>query len=163
MVDDPRWMPSEVIRSWRALRVDKLIYAALEATLLEHATGRAHATVPVIRMISATLDSLERRAQRIIHRLGNATPLCVTVQPGETAIGGGTAPGVTVPTRVLAVELEGCSPDDLEARLRRSSPPVIARIERDRVLVDLRTVQPEQDDALAVVLPKLSALDQSSE
>ena len=147
----------------RALRVDKLVYAALEATLLEYATGRAHATVPVIRMISATLDSLERRAQRIIHRLGNATPLRVIVQAGETAIGGGTAPGVTVPTRVLAVELEGCSPDDLEARLRRSSPPVIARIERDRVLVDLRTVQPEQDDALAVVLPKLSALDHSAE
>ena len=147
----------------RALRVDKLIYAALEATLLEYAIGRAYTTVPVLRMISAALDSLERRAQHIIRRLGNAAPLRVTVQASETAIGGGTAPGVTVPTHVLAVELEGCSPDDLESRLRRSSPPVIARIEGDRVLVDLRTVQPEQDDALAVVLAKLSATNPSGD
>ena len=149
----------ETIRShplMRALRVDKLVYAALEATLLEYATGHAATTVPVIQMIDASLDDLETRARRIIDGIGDVGTIQVAVRDGETAIGGGTTPGVTVPTRVLAISLEGSTPRDTEARLRRSSPPVIARIERDHVLIDLRTVQPDQDDLLAAELARLT-------
>ena len=140
----------------RALRVDKLTYAALEATLLEHATGRAHLTVPVARMIAAPVESLEARGGRIISQLVASSGLSVTIQAGQSAVGGGTTPGVTIPTRLLHVQLEGYTPDGLEALLRRSTPPVIGRIEHDHVLVDLRTVQPEEDDTLAAVLVKLA-------
>jgi L-seryl-tRNA(Ser) seleniumtransferase len=66
-----------------------------------------------------------------------------------SAIGGGSAPGVELPTWLIAIEKPGVTPDALEALLRRRSPPVIARIERDRVLLDLRTVLPDQDSALS--------------
>ena len=140
----------------RALRVDKLAYAALEATLLEHATGRADVTVPVARMIAATVESLETRAGRIVDQLVASPELSVRIQAGQSAVGGGTTPGVTIPSRLLHVQLEGYTPDGLEALLRRSTPPVIGRIEHDHVLVDLRTVQPDEDDALVAVLTRLA-------
>ena len=71
---------------------------------------------------------------------------------GSSAIGGGSAPGVELPTWLVAIAKDGLTPDALEERLRRLTPPVIARIERDRLLLDLRTVLPEQDAALAALL-----------
>ena len=141
----------------RAVRADKLAYAALEGTLLEYATGRAGRTVPVAAMIGAGAESLRSRARQIAERLAPVAGLTVAATEGDSVIGGGTAPGLTLPTCLLEVRVEGCSPDELEALLRQAQPPVIGRIEQDRLLLDLRTVQPDEDDALATVLARLPA------
>ena len=139
----------------RAVRADKLAYAALEGTLLEYATGRAGDTVPVAAMIGAGAESLRSRARRIAERLAPVAGLGIAVTGGDSVIGGGAAPDLTIPSCLLDVRVEGCSPDELEALLRRAEPPVIGRIEQDRLLLDLRTVQPDEDDALAKVLAGL--------
>lgn len=151
--------PLESIRQhplMRALRADKLAYAALEATLLEYAAGRAARSVPVAAMIGASAASLQARARRIIEQIAAAPRLAVTVTEGESVIGGGTTPGLTLPSCLLRVRLEGCSSGDLEARLRQAAPPVIGRIDQDQLLLDLRTVQPEEDERLAAVLAGLA-------
>lgn len=134
----------------RALRVDKLTYAALEGTLLEHHAGRAHDTVPVLRMLHAPLEEIERRARALADALSTAG-WTATVAPGESAIGGGSAPGVTVPTALVRVVREGWSADRLETWLRALDPPVIARIQDDAVVMDLRTVDPADDAGLAAL------------
>jgi L-seryl-tRNA(Ser) seleniumtransferase len=132
----------------RALRVDKMTYAALEATLAEYAAGRAQTTVPVQRMLAMTADEIRARADRVASAIRGHDGWRADVLRGMSAIGGGSAPGVELPTWLIAIEKSGVTPDALEALLRRGSPPVIVRIERDRVLLDLRTVLPEQDSAL---------------
>ena len=141
----------------RAVRADKLAYAALEGTLLEHAAGRAGDSVPVAAMIGAGMESLRARAQQIAERLAEVEGLAVAITEGESVIGGGAAPGLTIPSWVLHVRLAGCSPDALEARLRQAEPPVIGRVDQERLLLDLRTVQPQEDEALAQVLQGLAA------
>lgn len=140
----------------RALRVDKLIYAALEATLLEYATGRATETIPVAVMVHTTLASLEERADRIIRKLSGSDEWTVTRAAGQSTIGGGTTPGMTIPSCLLRVHLTGESPDSLEARLRQALPPIIGRIEHDHVVLDLRTVHPDEDDVVVTVLNQLN-------
>ncbi|HEV2984135.1 MAG TPA: L-seryl-tRNA(Sec) selenium transferase [Vicinamibacterales bacterium] len=132
----------------RALRVDKMTYAALEATLAEYAAGRAQTTVPVQRMLAMTADEIRARVDRVASAIRGHDGWRADVLRGMSAIGGGSAPGVELPTWLIAIEKSGVTPDALEALLRRGSPPVIVRIERDRVLLDLRTVLPEQDSAL---------------
>ena len=141
----------------RALRVDKLVYAALEATLLEYATGRAGRSIPVAAMVGATTDALRARAGRIAEQCATVPGLALAVTEGESAVGGGTAPGLTIPSCLLSVRLAGCGSAELEARLRQAAPPVIGRIEQDRLLLDLRTVQPGEDDLLAAVLAQSAA------
>jgi L-seryl-tRNA(Ser) seleniumtransferase len=138
----------------RAFRVDKMTYAALEATLQEHLAGRADATVPVARMIAATADAIGARAEALAGRL-RAAGFTAEIVDGASTIGGGSAPGSALPTRLVSLGLPGGTPAALEARLRRLDPPVIARIERDRLLLDLRTVLPEEDDELARLLSQL--------
>ena len=142
----------------RALRVDKLAYAALEATLLEHVAGRATVTVPVGRMIATTIEALTARAERIISQFAATVGLTLAVQVGESAIGGGSTPGVTIPSCLLEVRLDGHSPKEMEARLRAAAQPIVGRIEQDRLLLDLRTVQPGEDDALVEVLRTLGSV-----
>lgn len=132
----------------RALRVDKLTYAALEGTLLEHRAGRAHETVPVLRMLHTPLSAIERRARALAEALATAG-WTATVVAGASAIGGGSAPGVTVPTALVRLVRDGWSADRLEAWLRALDPPVIARIQDDAVVIDLRTVDPADDGLLA--------------
>jgi L-seryl-tRNA(Ser) seleniumtransferase len=132
----------------RALRVDKLTLAALEGTLLEYLAGRAGANVPVLEMIHMPAEVIEARARTLGTRLTEAG-WSVALVPGVSAIGGGSAPGVELPTMLLAIEREGLSAAALDARLRALDPPVIARIEADRVVLDLRTVLAEQDEVLA--------------
>jgi L-seryl-tRNA(Ser) seleniumtransferase len=137
----------------RALRVDKLTCAALEATLQEHAAGRAEETVPVTRMIVMTRDDIGSRATRVAARLrGNLT---AEVIDGISTIGGGSAPESALPTRLLALAHPAFDAVALESRLRAMDPPIIARIEQDRVLLDLRTVPPEQDELLSSLLDGL--------
>ena len=133
----------------RALRVDKLTYAALEATLIEHATGRAAETVPVERMIETPVVRLEARGAALRSRLADVPGLTVSVVAGEAAIGGGSTPGVTLPSRALVIEAAGRSATALGAALRAGIPPVIGRIAGERLLLDLRTVDPREDDLLA--------------
>ena len=132
----------------RALRVDKLTYAALEATLEEFAAGRAHTTVPVAAMLAMPAEDIGRRAHALAETL-LSRGLRATVVDGESTIGGGSAPGTTIPTKLVAIEHPSHTAHDLERLLRRQPIPVIARIEHDRVVLDLRTVDP-QDDAIVL-------------
>ena len=136
----------------RALRVDKMTYAALEATLGEYAAGRAASTVPVQQMLTATADDIRPRARTVAAAIGRITGWQAGVIDGASTTGGGSAPGVELPTTLIAIERDGLSADALEQRLRALTPPVIARIERDRVVLDLRTVLPDQDQQLASLL-----------
>lgn len=129
----------------RALRVDKMTYAALEATLEEYAADRAQSTVPVAAMIAMPLAAIERRARALADALG-AIGIHARVVDGESTIGGGSAPGSTLPTKLVAIE--DASPQQIEKRLREYEVPIIARIDNDRVLLDLRTVDPSDDKVL---------------
>jgi L-seryl-tRNA(Ser) seleniumtransferase len=138
----------------RALRADKMTYAALESTLQEYASGRATRTIPVARMLAMTVQDLDSRASVIVGSL-SGKDLEVRVIPGASTTGGGSAPGSSVPTRLLAVTHRTLSAAALEARLRAGDPPIVARIEHDRLLLDLRTIFPEQDDVLTQALSAL--------
>jgi L-seryl-tRNA(Ser) seleniumtransferase len=139
---------------FRALRVDKLIYAALEATLLAY-VQQDHDAIPAVRMMRLTKDEIGRRAERLAAR-AEGSNLKVEILDGESLLGGGAAPSSVLPTRVLAVTCEGLSADELAARLRGSEPAIVARVEEGRVLLDLRTVFPEQDDAVAGALARIA-------
>ncbi len=138
---------------FRALRVDKLIYAALEATLMAY-VRHAHDAVPALRMMRLSKDEIGDRAQALAARV--ATPkLKVELVDGESLLGGGAAPSSVLPTRLLALSCEGRSADELAALLRDSEPPIIARVEEGRVLLDLRTVFPEQDALIGSALQRI--------
>ena len=136
----------------RALRVDKMTYAALEATLAEYASGRAESTVPVRRMLAMSTDEIRERADRLAVALGRKPDWHVEVVRGVSAVGGGSAPGVDLPTWLVAITKTALSPDALIERLRGLPRPVIARIHDDRVTLDLRTVAIDQDAALVTLL-----------
>jgi len=142
---------------FRALRVDKLTYAALEATLLAY-VKRDHDAVPVLRMMRLSKDEIRRRAEAIVSRAESAPlkRLNLELLDGESVIGGGAAPSAVLPTRLIALTHIDLSADDLNARLRANTPPIIARVEEGRVLLDLRTVFPEQDANLAAALASLT-------
>jgi L-seryl-tRNA(Ser) seleniumtransferase len=135
---------------FRALRVDKLTYAALEATLLAY-VKHDHDAIPTVRMMRLTNEEVGKRAQAIAQAIASYD-LTVEVIDGESVIGGGAAPSATLPTRLLALLRDGLTPDELAARLRASQPAVIARVEQGRVVLDLRTVFPGQDEALKKVI-----------
>ena len=142
---------------FRALRVDKLTYAALEATLLAY-VKRDHDAVPVLRMMRLSKDEIARRAETIVSSVASAQlkRLKLELLDGESVIGGGAAPSAVLPTRLIALTHVDLSADELSARLRASTPPVIARVEEGRILLDLRTVFPEQDANLATALASLN-------
>ncbi len=135
----------------RALRVDKITLVILEATLAEYAAGRAATTVPVQRMLHLSADAIESRTQALAAVLANQD-WRVAMISGSSAVGGGSAPGVALTTVLLSLEREGQSAAATEQWLRSLDPPVIARIEHNRVVLDLRTVLPDQDAMLAALL-----------
>jgi len=134
----------------RALRADKLTYAALEATLEEHAVGRGAEAVPVLQMLRLDKDAIGRRAERIGEHV-RAGGWRTSVVDGLSTIGGGSAPGSEIPTRLLVLEHDDATAVDIEQRLRSLDPPVITRIQDGRVVLDLRTVA-DADDELIVGL-----------
>jgi L-seryl-tRNA(Ser) seleniumtransferase len=136
---------------FRALRVDKLTYAALEATLMDYLRGN-HDSIPAVRMMRLSADNIRTRAEAIAGQLREATDLKVSVIAGESIIGGGTAPTAVLPTYLLAVTSAKLSADEMLTRLRANPIPIIARVEDGRVLFDLRTVFPEQDSQIAAAL-----------
>jgi len=129
----------------RALRVDKITLAGLQATLLHYLKGEAEQKIPVWRMISADPAELKRRAQRWARRLRQAGIRAQVIE-GRSAIGGGSLPGETLPTWLLALQLP--SPDTIARALRSYNPPIVARIEEDLLLFDPRTVFPEEEETL---------------
>ena len=131
---------------FRALRVDKLTYAALEATLMAYVKGD-HEAIPTIRMMRLSKEEVGKRAE-VVAGKSRSSKLSVEVIDGESVIGGGAAPSAVLPTCLLALSAKDLSADELAARLRHSSPPIIARVEDGRVLLDLRTVFPEQDEVV---------------
>ena len=136
----------------RALRVDKMTYAALAATLVEYASGRAESTVPVRRMLAMSTEEIRERADRLAVALRRRPDWHVEVVRGVSAVGGGSAPGVDLPTWLVAITKTALSPDALIERLRGLPRPVIARIHDERVTLDLRTVAVDQDTALVTLL-----------
>jgi L-seryl-tRNA(Ser) seleniumtransferase len=140
---------------FRALRVDKLTYAALEATLLAYVKGQ-HDAIPIVRMMRLSKEEIGARAEAIVHRI-RPSKLSVDLLDGESVIGGGAAPSAMLSTRLLALTCAEISADELSARLRSFRPPVIARVEEGRVLLDLRTVFPEQDEVVVRALEQATA------
>jgi L-seryl-tRNA(Ser) seleniumtransferase len=152
---------------FRALRVDKLTYAALEGTLLAYVKGE-HDAIPALRMMRLTKEEIGKRAEAVAEqvrsgenphfsrqeRARNGAPdrMKIEIVDGESVIGGGAAPSSVLPTRLLAVTCAGMSADDLAAQLRLGDPPIVARVEDGRVLLDLRTVFAEQDALIAAAL-----------
>jgi L-seryl-tRNA(Ser) seleniumtransferase len=136
---------------YRALRADKLRYAALEATLDAYARGVSTDEVPVHRLIASSFEEIEERAQAFIQRLRVAKvngALRTETVTGESAIGGGSAPTSRLPTTLISLTHDVLTPNQIETALRHSDPPIIARIVDDQVLLDLRTVFPSQESAI---------------
>ncbi|MBA3875551.1 MAG: L-seryl-tRNA(Sec) selenium transferase [Anaerolinea sp.] len=131
----------------RAMRPDKTILAAVAATLALYRAGRAMTEIPVWRMLATPVDDLRRRSEALLVTLSEGSAEGIEL---ESTVGGGSVPGETLPSRGVALgAAAGRAATDLLARLRAGDPCVIARIERDRVVIDLRTVPPEDDAALA--------------
>ncbi|HXJ94119.1 MAG TPA: L-seryl-tRNA(Sec) selenium transferase [Terriglobia bacterium] len=130
---------------FRALRVDKLTIAALEATARLYLRQDLDA-IPALRMIRAPADSIAMRAQRLASRLATLAGLTVELESGESVAGGGSTPGQSLPTTLVSVEHLRCSAQEVACRLRHNRPPVIARVERDRLLLDLRTVLDDDEE-----------------
>jgi L-seryl-tRNA(Ser) seleniumtransferase len=137
----------------RALRADKKTYAALEATLDIYRRGTHFNDVPVLRYLSRSYDEIRTRANSIKEKLSD--DLNAEVIDGESVIGGGAAPDIHPRTALLALSHESRSAEQIERKLRMNDPPIIARLSEDRVVIDLRTVETEED---AVLLATLSSL-----
>jgi L-seryl-tRNA(Ser) seleniumtransferase len=129
----------------RALRVDKTTIAGLQTTLLHYLKGEAEEKVPVWRMIAAPIEAIEGRALEWTEKLAEVG-IAARVVDGRSTVGGGSLPGETLPTKLVAIEVD--SPDELARRLRAGEPPVIGRIEDNLVLLDPRTVLAEEDEVL---------------
>ena len=143
---------------YRALRADKLALAALAATLEAHRRGTAQEEIPALRMLAQTPGELETRARAFVRRArrqADASLLGFDLIPGQSAVGGGSAPTTHPPTALVALTHRQLSAAALEAALRRTTPPVIARILEDRVVLDLRTVAPEEEAELLAALAAL--------
>ena len=131
----------------RALRVDKLIIGALSATLQAYEHNQALQAIPVWQMISMTADEVEQRAQALCKALNDQR---VEVVATLSTVGGGSLPGSTLPSYALAWTV--AQPDELARQLRMNTPALIGRISGGQLLVDLRTILPEQDSMLLAVL-----------
>lgn len=144
---------------YRTLRVDKLIYATLEATLEAFHRETALEEIPVLKMLSMTNAELKKRtlafAEKLRGSLGENHNLRFEVIEGNSVVGGGSAPMVQPSTTLLALKQERFSVTKLEETLRRSKPPVIARILEDKVLIDLRTVSEKEENELLDLLQSL--------
>jgi L-seryl-tRNA(Ser) seleniumtransferase len=142
---------------YRALRVDKLCLAALEATLESHRRG-AIEEIPALRMLALSTETIEPRAKKLLAKLGESSEsnaITATTVPGHSAVGGGSGPNVHPATILVALKHANLSSDEIERKLRLSSPPIIARIADDFVLLDLRTVAPEEEPELLAALRAL--------
>jgi L-seryl-tRNA(Ser) seleniumtransferase len=137
----------------RAFRVDKLTYAALEATLIDYAAGSEDA-IPALRMMRLRPEDILRRAEAMAATISRER-LSISIGPGHSVIGGGTAPGSKLRTHLIQLAHRTQSAAALMKRFRESSPALIARVAEDHVLLDLRTVAPELDACVTEILNSL--------
>jgi L-seryl-tRNA(Ser) seleniumtransferase len=136
----------------RAVRADKLTYAALEATLALWADAPARVRIPVFQMLTMSVADIEARSRRLIDQVAEVPGLRAEMIDGVSTTGGGSAPGSVLPTKLIAIEVVGLSAAALDDRLRNGELPVVARIQDDRVVLDLRTVPDDRDVELVATL-----------
>ena len=142
---------------FRALRCDKLTFAALQATVDLH-LNRSTGGIPAIALLQASEDELRTRAAAIFDSL-RGLPIQIAIGYGTVKVGGGALPKSTMPSVTIDIVTENCSLADFAARLRNWSPPVIGYIVNERFKLDLRTIFPEQDDAVVDAIRGVSAKD----
>ncbi len=143
---------------YRALRADKLRLAAIEVTLQAYARGVAVTEIPTHRALAFSGDELKSRAEKFIQRMSRQKPsqtFQLELVAGSSAVGGGAAPTSSLPTTLISLAHRNRTANEIEAELRRSTPPVISRIENDRVVLDLRTVSESEEAELERVLVSL--------
>ena len=141
---------------YRTFRVDKLTYAALEATLMDYASGK-DSSIPVQQMLSAAPEEIFRRCEWISGQI-ESDELSAQAVPVLSLIGGGTAPTARLRSAAISLRHAKLQPQALLQALRRLQPPVVGRISEDQVLLDLRTVEPEFDATLASLLQQIAQL-----
>ncbi|HME01278.1 MAG TPA: L-seryl-tRNA(Sec) selenium transferase [Terriglobia bacterium] len=139
---------------FRALRVDKLTISALQATVGLY-LREDYDAIPALRMMRLPVEEISRRAAAVADRLNQCAGCNAVLEDGESVIGGGSTPGQSLSTKLIAVTHATRSATEIETLLRRNNPPIITRVERDRVLLDLRTVFEEQDEVIVQALEGL--------
>ena len=150
--------PLERIRKnplFRALRVDKLTIAALEATVSLYLRGQL-GSIPALRMMRLSRVEITPRAARLAERVSARPGFCAVVHEGDSVMGGGSTPGQALPTALVAVTHARHSAQELEQMLRCHKPPIIARVEENALLLDLRTVFEDQEDEIARAFETIS-------
>jgi L-seryl-tRNA(Ser) seleniumtransferase len=141
---------------FRVLRPDKLVYAALEATLQVYRTAEMFESIPVLRQLAAKSDEIGARAGCLVERIGPLRHVRLEIVDGFSAVGGGAAPATAIRTRLVAVTHADLSAQEIEKRLRIADDvPVIARIENDAVMLDLRTVPVDDEPPLIEAIRRL--------
>jgi L-seryl-tRNA(Ser) seleniumtransferase len=134
-----------------------MFYAALEATLLAY-LREDYDAIPALRMMRLPEEQISERAEHMMRKLRISSPkLRVEVMQVQSVIGGGSAPGATLASRALALSSNEIGADEIARRLREWEVPVIARVEERRVLLDLRTVEPEHDEVVLRAVDQLVA------
>ena len=143
---------------YRALRVDKLTLAALQATLNAHRRGTVFSEIPTLQMLAMTKSEVADRAEKFVAGLSLAADSGLTIHlvEGESAIGGGSGPNTHPPTILVALEHRRFSPDEIEGQLRACEPPIISRVSEGKVLLDLRTVALNEEPDLRRAIAGLS-------
>lgn len=145
---------------YRALRVDKLTLAALQATLNSHRRGTLFDEIPALQMLVLTKSDVAQRAENLVTNLGHNkadSDLSITLIDGESAVGGGSGPNTKPPTALIALQHPHYPADEIERRLRFFQPPVIARVAEAKVLLDLRTVAPSEEPELIRAIQSLAS------
>ena len=143
---------------FRALRVDKLTIAALEATVSLYLQGRLD-SIPALRMMRLSKEQIALRAASLADRISAVPGFTVILRDGESVIGGGSTPGQSLPTSVIAVRHSQLSAAKLEEMLRRQKPAILGRVEQGEFLIDLRTVAEDQEELIAQAIAQLPVAD----
>jgi L-seryl-tRNA(Ser) seleniumtransferase len=138
----------------RALRLDKMFLAGLEKILSYYLKGEAMNKIPVWQIISTPLESLQSRAERIGAELDKAG-IQIAIKKSQSTIGGGSLPGETLPSITISVIRPLCPANQQAQLFRQQSPPIIGRIEDQKLVLDLRTVFPHQDETLISAIKKI--------
>jgi len=141
---------------FRALRVDKLMIAALEATVSLYLQGHLD-SIPALRMIRLSREAIAVRADRLAQAIASNQGFSATLREGESVIGGGSTPGQTLATTLVAVRHSQLSAGKLEEMLRQGKPAIVGRVEQDEFIIDLRTVADEQDEKIAQAFEKVNS------
>jgi L-seryl-tRNA(Ser) seleniumtransferase len=146
---------------YRAVRADKLVYAAVEATLRSFARDSALEEIPTLRMLSISPGEIKARADSFKSRFEEhkRENVKLSLEPGFSAVGGGTGPGVELPTQLISLSHDEMSAKDIAAYFRSQSPPIITRIADGRIILDFRTITDEDEEVLMDAILKLTPID----